>query len=108
MKVYITTYLRPIHSAPGGDLCLPILGLERKQLVLKDPHGAVLEVIPDQGLPWDYQRLVALEESLRVKKYRSADLFLGDQMIGSTDIVPTKENMPTGHGSNHRKDNFKG
>ncbi|WP_336107915.1 hypothetical protein [Thalassospira sp. CH_XMU1420-2] len=94
MKVYISAFLGPIHAAPGGDLCLPIVGLERARLVLKDPHGQVLQEIPNHGQPWDYERLVALEHTLTVPKQRSADLFLGDQMIGSTDVTTARMNMP--------------
>ncbi|MFX4226447.1 MAG: hypothetical protein ACFHHU_00730 [Porticoccaceae bacterium] len=93
MAINIRAFLRPLHAAPGGDLCVPILGLERARLVLKDPHGNVLQVIPDNGQPWDYHRLVALEDQLNVSKHGSADLFLGEQMIGSTDMTPGKTSI---------------
>ena len=104
MKINIRAFLSPLMPAPdGGHFCLPIVGLERNDLVLKDPHGRVLQVIPHHGKPWTVSRLVQLEDLISLPWNKSADLFIGDQMIGSTDIELLNERKPRGLNSRQMK-----
>lgn len=104
MKISIRPFLSPLLPAPdGGQLCLPIVGLERNDVVLKDPYGRVLQTFSHHGKPWTVNRLLALEDTIALPNTKSADLFLGDQMIGSTDLTMVEDKMPGRHNSSQKK-----
>lgn len=87
MELNLRSFLFPLLPAPdGGQICLLIIGLERHDVTLKDAYGRTLQTFPHQGPPWTVARLVELADQILLPNDESADLFLGDQMIGSTDI----------------------